>query len=198
MTQNLPHCQNIAPGRIYNCSNPWPQCESGSRFNFSTLWNYTHSIHSACSSDERLFGVARGLLVTLQNASLTNSACATAAKSGWRHYPLADIWVRLTIWKFPLLQLASVFPRPPLDFAVESFVVAHLLGDPIGTIADLLWKLSICQERAEMWQGDREGQHDWKALTLITDAFAEWGKDKEVAHILTVALFVLHCHGIMF
>ena len=62
------------------------------------------------------------------------------------------IWVRLTTWKFPLLQLVAQFARPPLGFAEEAFTMAHLLGDPIDTINNLLQKLSSCQRRARIWK----------------------------------------------
>ena len=62
------------------------------------------------------------------------------------------IWVRLTTWKFPLLQLVAQFARPPLGFAEEAFTMAHLLGDPIDTINNLLQKLSDCQRRAQRWR----------------------------------------------
>ena len=62
------------------------------------------------------------------------------------------IWVRLTTWKFPLFQLIAQFPRPPLGLATQFFVMAHLLGDPIDTIKNLLQKLSKCQSRAESWK----------------------------------------------
>ena len=150
------------------------------------------------------------------------------------------IWACLTNWKFPLLQLVAQFPRPPLGLGAQAFVIAHLLGDPVDTIRNLLRKLATCQRRAKKWenikplvleaiqieeddarsseespkrvgqdtqdngdnpvaQGDTMQNHRhemeartaqdlrdrlkkdcwWKALTLVTDAYDEWGEGDE-------------------
>jgi len=150
---------NDVPGDIaYNCSNPWGWgCRSSEGFNFASLWNYTQSIQKACESDSRLFGVS-STLATPQNAALTQSSCPAIAGSSWRYYPGAEIWTRLTAWKFPLLQLVASFPRPPLSFWVELFVINHLLGDPIDTIKNLLTKMSNCQRVAKYWKEQRQHQ----------------------------------------
>ena len=108
-----------------------------------------------------------------------------------------DIWARLTTCKFPLLQLVAVFPRPPLTFGTECFVLLHLLGDPIFTIVNLLLKVASCQARAALWKyrlrpnGEekqlmtlwagltRTPTPDglWKGLTAIVDSYDEWGPD---------------------
>ena len=101
----------------------------------------------------------------------------------------------MTLWKFPLLQLIAVLPRPPLSFSNEAFVLAHLLGNPIGTLKSLLLKIASCQTRAEFWadrlggdlshliEGDedkrtKETKRKWKALGIIVDAYDEWGYEK--------------------
>lgn len=61
-------------------------------------------------------------------------------------------FARLTIWKVPLLQLISLFPRPPLDFWTEVFVLVHLVGDPIGKIRSLIIKISKCQVMTKEWR----------------------------------------------
>jgi hypothetical protein len=72
---------------------------------------------------------------------------------------------------------------------VEAFTFVHLLGDPIGTITDLLWKIDGCQSRAVFWQdqlennlaviGDQKSELEkerlWKSLAIIIDSFDEWG-----------------------
>ena len=105
-----------------------------------------------------------------------------------------DIWTRLTTWKFPLAQLAFLFPRPPLTFWTETLVMFHLLGDPIDTLRNLLVTLSDCQKSAELWKGSlnesEEWRQEWKSLTLITAAFSEFERDEQVRHILRHALSV--------
>ncbi|PVH84377.1 hypothetical protein DL98DRAFT_651609 [Cadophora sp. DSE1049] len=109
--------------------------------------------------------------------------------------PPGDIWSRLTTWKFPLLQLVSVFPRPPLNFRTEFFVLSHLMGDPISTISNLLLKIASCQSRASFWKDrfteasyrglivDGHGNDQqaeialvWKSLAAIIDSYDEWGQ----------------------
>lgn len=92
--------------------------------------------------------------------------------------------------KFPLLQLVASFPRPPLSLSVESLVILHLIGDPVDTIQNLLLKLAICQQMAQYWRSECEvllqdptednqdheldlKDRNWKALTLVTDAYGE-------------------------
>lgn len=116
-----------------------------------------------------------------------------------------DISRRLTTWKFPLLQLVASFSRPPLGFRVECMVIFHLLGDPIDTIKNLLYKLSACQDTARFWEhqcrilfddpieDDKDDERylrdrNWKALAIVTDSYGEWGEDEPARDILHNAL----------
>ena len=193
-------CKDVPTDLLYSCETPWGQnCTSDEHFHFTTLWKYTQSIQNACANDSRLF-VPLGGTTSPQNASLTQASCATIAGSNWKYYPAADIWTRLTTWKFPLLQLVASFPRPPLSFLVDCFVIVHLLGDPIDTIKNLLAKMSTCQHGAEYWRGEcakylekreeSDEDRDWKALALITDAFGEWDEDEPAKQALQQGLWV--------
>ena len=179
-------CRSIAASDTFDCANPWGgNCTSGDHFQFTSLWNFTQQILQSCANDTRLFEIEGGL-PSAQNVSLNHAGCVAIAGASWTPYPGADIWVRLTTWKFPLLQLVGLFPRPPLSFSAECFVITHLLGDPIDTIWHLIHKLDLCQSRAEYWreeyrtvfttlQGDKPDRQ-WKALTLIEDAYGEWNE----------------------
>ena len=182
-------CSHVPSNVTYNCTNPWGQdCISEKRFDFTSLWSYTQSIQQACPNDTRLFSFD-GAAATPQNASLTQASCAAIAGSGWIWYAGADIWTRLTTWKFPLLQLVASFPRPPLSIRVEFFVILHLLGDPVDTIKNLLLKLSTSQRMATYWREqypkilgtsvENGEDRDWKALALVTDAYGEWGEENQ-------------------
>ena len=120
-------------------------------------------------------------------------------------FPFEQCQFRDRLRKFPLLQLVVSFPRPPLSFRVECLVILHLLGDPIDTIKNLWLKMSVCQEIADFWKlkcgipPDRHMDHDedheqdledrdWKALTIVTDAYGEWSEDTSAQHILHAAL----------
>ena len=194
-------CSNVPTSHDYNCTNPWgPNCTSDQKFHFLSLWSYTQNIQQACANDARLF-VPNGGVASPQNASLTQEACAAIAGPEWQYYPAADIWSRLTTWKIPLLQLVASFPRPPLNLSVECFVILHLLGDPIDTLRNLLVKMSSCRLTAERWKkvcksllerpSGEEKDRDWKALTLLTDAYGEWGVDEQAESALANGLWVL-------
>jgi hypothetical protein len=176
-------CLSEPESSQYNCSHLWGlNCTSQVGFDFSTAWNYTQRIQRYCSTDNRLFREGN-IPATPGNTALTGAACRAFAGSTWQKYPGADIWVRLTTWKFPLLQLIASSPRPPLGFAIESFVVLHLIGDPIGTINDLLRVTSSCQKRAESWReylksnlSGEEAKLVWKSFTIVTVSYDEWGE----------------------
>lgn len=168
-------CSNVPTNTTYNCANPWGQgCTSDKHFHFASLWEYTKNIQRACPNDTRLFVPHGGIA--------------------------ADIWTRLTTWKFPLLQLVATFPRPPLDFWVECFVILHLLGDPVDTIKNLLAKISSCQITAGAWRAECESflekppgedqDRDWKALAILSDAYGEWSVDGEATGALKKGLLV--------
>ena len=193
-------CGDVPTNVTYDCANPWGQgCTSDEHFDFSSLWKYTQSIQNACANDTRLF-LPHGGSASPQNASLTQASCDAIAGSDWTYYPAADIWTRLTTWKFPLLQLVASFPRPPLSFWVDCFVIVHLLGDPVDTIQNLLAKMSSCHEIAQEWRKDsdnlmgRPGGEDenqnWKALALITDAYGEWNEGENARRALRKGLCV--------
>ena len=172
----------------YTCGNPYPNCTNVLGFQFSSLWTISQNIYSACTSDWRLFDS--------RSPALTQAGCEQIVGSDdWTRYPGADIWARLATWKFPLLQLVASFPRPPLSLSSEVFVILHVLGDPIGTIKDLLLKVASCEDRALLWvhllQSDlrplaldepharyTKSVRIWKAMTTIADSYDEWGQDK--------------------
>lgn len=166
------------------------------------MWEITLRILQYCPSDPRLWQ-KDNIPITRENAALTGPACKAIVGSTWQIYPTTDIWVRLTTWKFPLFQLVASSPRPPLGSSVEGFVILHLLGDPVGTVKDLLRTISSCQERADFWrtyiaepQPDKEQlnsvqkDHLWKAFTIITISYDEWRKGDEVQETLKNSLLV--------
>ena len=191
-------CSNVPTNVTYDCANPWGQgCTSDKHFHFASLWQYTENIRKACPNDTRLF-IPHGGIASPQNASLTQVACDAIAGPDWKYYPAADIWTRLTTWKFPLLQLVASFPRPPLSFWVECFVILHLLADPVDTLKNLLAKMSGCQVTAADWKREckklleelpgEDQDRDWKALALLTDAYGEWNSDTEAKKALQQGL----------
>ena len=182
-------CSGVSSNTSHNCENLWGQnCTSAKHFEFASLWNYTLHIQEACANDSRLF-LSKGEPATAQNAALNHAACVAIAGSNWTKYSAVDIWTRLTTWKLPLLQLVAAFPCPPLSLGVQMFVIAHLLGDPIDTIKNLLLKLSYCRSWVHYWKKPGASDRRWKALALLTDAYAEWGgewgeDDKKASRVI--------------
>lgn len=194
-------CLSLPDNGQYNCTNLWgTNCINAIGFDFDTMWEITQRIQQYCPTDSRLF-LIDNIPATESNAALTGPACKAFAGSIWQFYPAADTWVRLTTWKFPLLQLVASSPRPPLGFAVEGFVILHLLGDPVGTIKDLLRVVSSCQKHADYWRAylakPQPGMwqlssvqigHVWKSFTIISISYDEWGKGEDVKIILKNSL----------
>ena len=187
IVQHLVDCP-LNANTSYSCNSPYPNCTNPHGFQFSSLWTISQNIYNACTSDWRLFDN--------QSPALSQAGCEQIVGSDdWTRYPGADIWARLTTWKFPLLQLVAIFPRPPLSFSSELFVILHLMGDPIGTIKDLLLKMASCQDRAARWVDllqtdlkelipeERQNRYPrrvqiWKAFGTIVDSYDEWGQEK--------------------
>lgn len=205
-------CGEVPGNTTIDCSRPWAEgCTSKLHFEFPSIWSFTQRIHERCPTDPRLFKAANGTSLP----ALTKDACEHIAGSNFNYYQSSVSWTRLTTWKLPLLQLLATFPRPPLGLLSQFFVMAHLLGDPIDTIKNLLFKLSKCQSRAKTWKGrkklfveqdspddgrvhlkdhltlslDEQLEQDqrWKALALLSEAYDEWGKGDDSVVVMYVS-----------
>jgi len=172
----MPDCLSAPDSGVHDCINRWGlDCVNELGFDFTSLWTITQRIQQYCPTDPRLF-LNDNTPATPENAALTYSACKTFAPKPWTLYPTSEIWARLQTWKFPLFQLVASSPRPPLGLTVEAFVLMHLMGDPIGSIMDLLQKLSRCQKLAkELQELCTEPEGVWKSLALIIVSYDEWG-----------------------
>jgi hypothetical protein len=86
-----------------------------------------------------------------------------------------------------LFQLISQFQRPPLGPWAQAFTVVHLFGNPIDTIASLLYTLALCQSRARKF---KEGglNRRWKLATLIMISYDECGNDEAARQQLLESL----------
>ena len=100
--------------------------------------------------------------------------CKRTVGSGLHIYPAREIISRLMAWKAPLVQLIFQFPRPPLSTKVQFLVMFHLVGDPIDTIASILYTLAVCQSRADALRNIMP-EGDWEALVLIMVSYEESG-----------------------
>ena len=190
-------CSEVPTNVTYDCANPWGHgCTSKKNFDFASLWQYTQNIQEACPTDPRLF-LTDGKDATASNLALTQSACDNIAGAQWTEYPGEDIWTRMTTWKFPLLQLVFSFPRPPLSWRVQAFVIVHLLGDPIDTIQNLIFKMSTCEglflHLKEKYSRRPDGLVDTehadedlniRRLALVADAYGEWSEDGAIKDFL--------------
>jgi hypothetical protein len=192
----------------FNSSEPWScknlvfqNCTNNLGLDFASLQNATEILQQYCPTDPRLFGTNIAA-ATSNNARLTNDFCKKLVPAPFTPYPTPDILARLQTWKFPLLQLASSIPTPPLGFLVKCFVLLHLMGDPIGTIRDFRKKLSRCEDHAKWFENckvisrnnpptlgnGRLKDEEWKALANICIAFDEWGEGYRARKVMTAQL----------
>jgi hypothetical protein len=190
MGLTLPNCPYVLTSNdTYSCEIPFPNCTIAGGFDLKAFANITSIINNSCQHEPRLYQGNHFL-------SLTNEACQIfSSGNSWHASHAEDAWRRVIAWKFALYQLAALFPRPPLRFVVELFVLAHLMGDPISTMRDILVKFEASQERSVMWRlflksnkitwhslgltgKGKLTSHDdrlWKTLAAISDAYGEWG-----------------------
>ncbi|KAF2833561.1 hypothetical protein CC86DRAFT_365424 [Ophiobolus disseminans] len=157
-------------------------------FEFAGLYNVYLDLNRTCAWGSDIF--------LDKTRMLTNAACERITGNdgsiwtGWTSYPIPDIWNRIVVWKLPLLQLLSQFPRPPLGPNVETGVMMHLLGDPIDSVSSILLSLAICQERVERAKklcietGTGKSHPDytrrWKGLAIIMVSYDECGASEKI------------------
>jgi len=106
--------------------------------------------------------------------ALTYEACVAITNGTWGVYTTSEIMGRLHSWKAPVLILIFLFPRAPLGVATWIFTLVHLCGDPVDTIASLLYTLAVCQIRAKRVCKGRAGR-DWKPVVLLIGSYDEYG-----------------------
>lgn len=157
-------------------------------FDFASLYAVQTYLNETCAANSDVF--FRGTRM------LTNAACERIAGidqgiwTGWTAYPISDIWNRIVVWKLPLLQLLSQFPRPPLGPSVESGIMMHLLGDPMDSVSNILLTFAVCQERADRAKAicrhtgtpDRHPNFErtWKGLAIIMVSYDECGLPERI------------------
>ena len=149
-------------------------------FDFTLIYEIAKKINGTCPEDPRLFEPYTLLLRDDFVHWLTDSGSGWG-RCDWTGYSTGDILQRFLTWKAPLIQLIFQFPRSPLGLAVEVFTILHLVGDPIDTIASMLYTLSVCQERAQSLQHLPE--NEWKAFTLIMLSCEECGEHQIAAEL---------------
>jgi hypothetical protein len=176
-------CNTVA----MNCSlDTIRNCTQG--FEFAGLYNVYMHLNDTCATGSDIFFRRTGIL--------NNAACERISGisgnlwTGWTAYPISDIWNRIVVWKLPLLQLLSQFPRPPLGPSVETGVMLHLLGDPIDSVSSIFLTLAACCERAEeakqlCRQNGTDDDHPdfqrrWKGLAIIMVSYDECGLSKQI------------------
>jgi hypothetical protein len=145
----IPDFIDYCSDTTFNCFDPVPPCHSPLGLEFDSLWTITTNYYNIFN--------ATGALVSDSTADLASAALSATASyklvgEGSTQFPKADIWSRLTTWKFMLIQLIATMSRPPLSILVGVFTVVHLTSDPIGSMEDLMYKLEGCQQRAVYWR----------------------------------------------
>ncbi|KAF1921844.1 hypothetical protein BDU57DRAFT_64211 [Ampelomyces quisqualis] len=156
-------------------------------FEFAGIYNVYVHLNDTCAAGSDIF--------FRRTRRLNNAACERISGisgtlwAGWTAYPISDVWNRIVVWKLPLLQLLSQFPRPPLGPSVETGVMLHLLGDPIDSVSSICLSLAACRKRAEQAKklckvtGTRENhpcfQRRWKGLAIILVSYDECGLSEQ-------------------
>lgn len=170
---------------IMTCNSTFPLGEwtGGRKFDFDLLFQYFLKIYNTCPSDPRL--VSGTQLLTLK-ASM-EFAGETFAWTSWTAYDPGSIMARLLTWKTPLVQLVFSFSRMPLGLNVELFTLNHLIGDPIDTLASLMYTLELCQARAMRFKDEGMTDEEWKAKALIETSIAECCIDPPPTKISTIS-----------
>ena len=92
------------------------------KFNLNTIWAETVRIYALYQNDSNCAECGR-IALDAPQPSLTNQACIDFAGRGASNYDELGIWSRMTTWKLPLVQVVASFPRPPLGFKAEVFVI---------------------------------------------------------------------------
>ncbi|KAF1849773.1 uncharacterized protein K460DRAFT_360626 [Cucurbitaria berberidis CBS 394.84] len=162
-------------------------------FDFAELYNVYLYLNHTCAPESDIFSSGTRMLTAAVCRKMTRTS--TSIWSGWTPYPISDIWTRIAVWKLPLLQLISQFPRPPLGPSVETGVMLHLLGDPIDSVASMLLTLAVCQTRVERAKElcvhtgvdcTHPGYHrTWKGLAIIMASYDECGASAKIENFCT-------------
>ena len=152
-------------------------------FDFANLFVIYLYLNQTCANGSDIFFQGTRMLTEAASRHITGNS--SSIWTGWTAYPISDIWNRIVVWKWPLLQLLSQFPKPPLGSSVEMGVMVHLLGDPIDTICSMLVTLNLCRRRARMakqlclelaTRPHRQlYQRTWKGLAIIMVSYDECG-----------------------
>jgi len=158
------------------------------KFEFGALYNVYTNLNETCAAGSEIF--------FNKTRMLTNAVCehitggVGSIWKDWTPYPISDVWNRIVVWKLPLLQLLSQFPRPPLGPSVETGVMLHLLGDPIDSVSCILLTLAMCQRRAKDARdlcrraGRGKGQVFYdqrsKGLAIIMVSYDECGASEKI------------------
>ncbi|TID22167.1 hypothetical protein E2P81_ATG11276 [Venturia nashicola] len=122
----------------------------------------------------------------------TAESCRDFVADSWNPYSGLDIWTRIEVWKIPLVLLLIQFSRPPLALHAQLFTLFHLVGDPMNTIASLLYTLAACQERAvSLRPADKTKWPISRRYALILQSYDECGNRGSVKDFIQNALDVL-------
>ena len=143
-------------------------------FDLNPLWLIAQAINDTNPLDPRLFYPYRPLL--------TYEACIQLNSKGneWGLFVMSDVRYRFQLWKAPLIQLMAQMQLPPLGWRSNTFVILHLIGDPLDTIWSLSHKIYLTHRRVEKWSLDK----DCNAMATIVISHDEWGEGDKMEDTL--------------
>lgn len=148
------------------------------QFQTYSLYSILQEIYNICANDTRLIVGVFGPELTKQAAiNITGNSGGVIIFRDWSPYLTSLILKRFITWKIPLFQLLMQFSQPPYKYKMKFFAIFHVMGDPIDTIASLMFTLSVSKKRLHSLANDMKIM-DRSALVLIITSYEECGSNK--------------------
>ena len=98
-------------------------------------------------------------------------------------YPIDMAFRRSLTWKLPIWQVIMEMARPPYGAEIQFFSILNLTGDPIGTIASLIFTLAVAHRRLRRVQGNGRAKKSNQELVLMITAWEECGEWEKAANM---------------
>ncbi len=152
------------------------------------MYTIAQEIATICLNDTRIRKWAEGVYVLTMDAAIEMTGLVGGFLGIWEFHSYDPylILTRFQTWKLPLFELMMQFPRPPHGLAVEAFSLAHMMGDPIDTLASLIFSLHCAQRRVTNLERNGMSRKRLLELVLLITSYEEYGDDENVVKLETL------------